>query len=93
MKIIAYSPVTSWQIDGEKVAPLSDFIFLGSKITTDGGCSHQIERLFLLGRNYMRNIDSVLKSRDTMLPTKLLVVEVMVFSVVMNGCDLNQKES
>ena len=93
MRIMAYSPITSWQIDGEKEATLSDFIFLGSTITTDGDCSHKIKRLFLLGRNYMRNIDSVLKSRDTMLPTKVHVVKVMVFTVVMNGCHFDQKES
>ena len=68
-------------------------IFLDSKITTDGDCSHKIKRLFLLGRNYMRNLDSVLKSRDTMLPTKVQVVKVMVFPVVMYGCDLDHKES
>ena len=93
MRIMAYSPITSWQIDGEKAATLSDFIFLGSTITTDGDCSHKIKRLFLLGRNYMRNIDTVLKSRDTMLPTKVHVVTVLVFPVVMNGCHLDQKES
>ena len=81
-----YSPITSWQIDGEKVATLSVFTFLGPKITTDSDCSHKIKRLFLLGRNYMRNLDSVLKSRDTMLPTKVHVVKVMVFLVVIYGC-------
>ena len=88
-----YSPITSWQIDGEKMATLSVFTFLGHKITTDSDCSHKIKRLFLLGRNYMRNLDSVLKSRDTMFPTKVHVVKVMVFPVVMYGCDLDHKES
>ena len=93
MKIMAHSAISSWQIDGEKVTTLSDFIFLGSKITTDGDCSHKIKRLCLLGRNYMRKLDSVIKSRDTMLPTKVHVVKVMVFPVVMYGCDLDHKES
>ena len=89
---MAYSPITSWQIDGEEVATLSDFIFLGSKLTMDGDWSHKIKRLCLLGRNYMRNLDSVLKSRDTMLPTKVHLVKAMVFPA-MCGCDLDHKES
>ena len=93
MKIMAYSPITSWKLYGETVETLLDFIFLRSIITVDGECSHKTKRLFLLGRNYMRNIDTVLKSRDTMLPTKVHVVNVMVFPVVMYGCDMDHKES
>ena len=87
MKIMAYSPITSWQIDGEEVATLSDFIFLGSKLTMDGDWSHKIKRLCLLGRNYMRNLDSVLKSRDTTLLTKVQIVKAMPCPVVMYGCE------
>ena len=84
MKIMASGPITSWQIDGETV---SDFIFLGSKITTDGDCSHEIKRRLLLGRQAMTNIDSIFKSRDIALPTKVLLVKAMVFPVVMYGCE------
>ena len=83
-KIMASSPITSWQIDGETVA---DFIFLGSKITADGGCSHEIKRRFLLGRKVMTNLDSILKSRDITLPTKVRLIKAMVFLVVMYGCE------
>ena len=82
MKIMTSSPITSWQIDGETVA---DFIFLGSKITADGDCSHEIKRRLLLGRKAMTNIDSILKSRDITLPTKVCLVKAMVFAVVMYG--------
>ena len=83
-KIMASSPITSWQIDGETV---SDFIFLGSKITADGDCSHEIKRRLLIGRKLMTNLDSILKSRDITLPTKLRLVKAMVFTVVMCGCE------
>ena len=78
--------ITSWEIDGETVETVSDFIFLGSKITTDGDCSHEIRRCLLLGRKVMTNLDSIFKSRDTILPTKVHLVKAMVFPVVMNGC-------
>ena len=83
-KIMASVPITSWQIDGEKVA---DFIFLGSKITADGDCSHEIKRCLLLGRNVMTNLDNILKSRDITLITKLHLVKAMVFPVVMYECE------
>ena len=83
-KIMASGPITSWKIDGETVA---DFIFLGSKITADGGCSHEIKRCLLLGRKVMTNLDSILKSRDITLPTKFRLVKAMVFPVVMYGCE------
>ena len=83
-KIMASGPITSWEIDGETV---SDFIFLGSKITTDADCSHEIKRRLLLGRKVMTNLDSILKSRDITLPTKASLVKAMVFPVVMNGCE------
>ena len=83
-KIMASGPITSWQIDGETVA---DFIFLGSKITADGDCSHEIKRCLLLGRKVMPNLDSILKSRDITLPTKVRLVKAMVFPVVMYGCE------
>ena len=83
-KIMASSPITSWQIDGETV---SDFIFGGSKITADGGCSHEIKRHLLLGRKVMINLDSIFKSRDTTLPTKVCLVKAMVVPVVMYGCE------
>ena len=83
-KIMASGPITSWQIDGETVA---DFIFLGSKITADGDCSHEIKRRFLLGRKVMTNLDSIFKSRDITLPTKVRLVKAMVFPVVMYGCE------
>ena len=83
-KIMASGPITSWQIDGETVA---DFIFLGSKITADGDCSHEIERCLLLGRKAMTNLFNILKSRDITLPTKVRLVKAMVFPVVMYGCE------
>ena len=84
---MASGPTTSWEIDGEIVEIVSDFIFLGSKITTDGDCSHEIKRRLLLGRKVMTNLDSILKSRDITLPTKVPLVKVMVFPVVMYGCE------
>ena len=87
MKIIASGPITSWQIDGETVETVSDFIFLGSKITADYDCSHEIKRHLLLGRKVMTNLDSILKSRDITLPTKLRLVKAMFFPVVMYGCE------
>ena len=84
--IMASSPITSWQIDWETMETVTDFIFLGSKITTDGDCSHEIKRCLILGRNAMTNLDSMLKSRDVNLPTKVCLVKVMVFPVVMFGC-------
>ena len=80
-------PITSWQIDGEMMETVTDFIFLGSKITADGDCSHKIKRHLLLGRKAMTNLDSILKSRDTTLPTKICLVKAMVFPVVMYGCE------
>ena len=85
--IMASGPITSWEIDGETVETVSDFIFLGSKITADGGCSHEIKRRLLLGRKVMANLDSILKSRDITLPTKVHLVKAMVFPVVMYGCE------
>ena len=85
-KMMASGPITSWQIDGETVETVSDFIFLGSKITADGDCSHEIKRCLLLGRKVMTNLDSILKSRDIPLPTKVCLVKAMVFPVVMYGC-------
>ena len=85
-KIMASSPITSWEIDGETVETVLNFIFLGSKIITDGDCSHEIKRHLLLGRKVMTNIDSILKSRDVALPTKVCLVKAMVFPVVMYGC-------
>ena len=84
-KIMASGPITSWQIDGETVETVTDFIFLGSKIVADGGYSHEIKRLLLLGRKAMTNLDSILKSRDITLPTMVRLVKVMVFPVVMFG--------
>ena len=86
-KIMASGPITSWQIDGETVGKVTDFIFLGSKITADGDCSHEIKRHLLLGRKALTNLDSMLKSRDTTLPTKVHLVKAIVFSVVMYGCE------
>ena len=86
-KIMASTPITSWQIDGERVETLRDFIFWGSKITADGDCSHEIKRHLLLGRKVMTNLDSILKSRDITLPTKVCLVKAMVFPVVRYGCD------
>ena len=85
-KIMASGPITSWQINGETVETVADFIFLGSKITADGDCSHEIKRCLLLGRKVMTNLDSILKSRDITLPTKVRLVKAMVFPVVMYGC-------
>ena len=82
---MASGPITSWEIDGETVEPVSDFIFRGSKITADGDCSHEIKRSLLLGRKIMANLDSILKSRDITLPTKVCLVKAMVFPVVMYG--------
>ena len=86
-KITASGPNTSWEIDGETVQTVTDFIFLGSKITTDGDCSHEMKRPLLLGRKGMANLDSILKSRDITLPTKVCLVKAMVFPVVMYGCE------
>ena len=86
-KIMASSPITSWQIDGETVETVTDFIFLGSKITADSDCSHEIKRRLLLGRKVMTNLDSIFKSKDITLPTKVCLVKAMVFPVVMYGCE------
>ena len=86
-KIMASGPITSWEIDGETVETVSDFVFGGSKITTDGDCSHEIKRRLLLGRKVMTNLDSILKSRDMTLPTKVRLVKAMIFPVVMYGCE------
>ena len=87
IKIMASGPITSWQIDGETVETVADFIFLGSKITMDGDCSHEIKRPLLLGRKVMTNLDSIFKSRDITLPTKVHLVKAMVFPVVIYGCE------
>ena len=87
IKIMASGPITSWKIDGEKVETVSDFIFGGSKITADGDCSHEIKRRLFLGRKVMSNLDSIFKSRDIALPTKVRLVKAMVFPVVMYGCE------
>ena len=87
IKIMGSGPITSWHIDGETMEIVTDFIFLGSKITEDGDYSHEIKRHLLLGRKVMTNLDSMLKSRDVTLPTKVLLVKAMVFPVVMNGCE------
>ena len=84
---MASGPITSWQIEGEKVEVVTDFLFLGSKITADGDCSHEIRRRLLLGRKVMTNLDSVLKSRDIALPTKVRIVKAMVFPMVTYGCE------
>ena len=86
-KIIASGPITPWEIDGETMETVPDFIFLGSKITADGDCSHEIKRRLLLGRKVMTNLDSILKSRDITLPTKVRLVRAMVFPIVMYGCE------
>ena len=86
-KIMASGPITSWEIDGENVETVSDFMFWGSKITADGDCSHEFKRHLLLGRKVMTNLDSILKSRDITLPTKVRLVKAMVFPVVMYGCE------
>ena len=84
---MASSPITTWQIDGETMETVADFIFLGSKITADGDCSHEIKRCLLLGRKFMTNLDSIFKSRDITLPTKVRLVKAMFFPVVMYGCE------
>ena len=86
-KIMASGPINSWQIDGETMETVADFIFLGSKITADGHCSHEIKRCLLFGRKVMNNLDSILKNRDITLPTKVHLVKTMVFPVVMYGCE------
>ena len=86
-KIMASGPITSWQIDGETVETVANFIWGGSKITADGGCSHEIKRCFLLGRKVMTNLDSIFKSRDITLPTKFCLVKAIVFPVVIYGCE------
>ena len=86
-KIMASGPITSWQVDGKTMETVTDFIFLGSKITADGDCSHEIKKCLLLGRKAMTNRDSVLKSREITLPTKVCLVKAMVFPVVMYGCE------
>ena len=91
-KIMASSPITSWQIDGEALETVRNFIFLGFKITADGDCSHEIKRCLLLGRKPMTNVDSILKSRDITLLTKVCRVKAMVFPVVMCRCELDHKE-
>ena len=89
---MAYGPITSWKIEGEKVEAEIDFISLGSKITVDGDCSHEIQRRLLLERKAMTNLDSILKSRDITLPTEVCLVKAMVFPVVMYRCELDHKE-
>ena len=91
-KIMASGPITSWEKDGETVETVSDFIFGGSKITADGDCSHEIKRLLLLGRKVMTNLDSIFKSRDITLPTKVCLVKAMVFPVIMYGCEMDCEE-
>ena len=86
-KIMAFGPITSWQIDGETMETVTDFIFLDSKITVDGDCSHEIKRCLLLGKKSMTNLDSILKNREITLPTKVCLVKAMVFPVVMYGCE------
>ena len=87
MKIMASGPITSWEIDGETMETVTDFIFLGSKITADSDCSHEIKSCMLLGRKIVTNLDSILKSRDITLPTKSIIVKAVVFPVVMYGCE------
>ena len=87
-KIMTSGPIASWEINGETVETVSDFIFLGSKITADGDCSHEIKRRLLLGRKVMSNLDSILKNRDIILPTTFLLVKAMVFPVVLYGCEI-----
>ena len=86
-KILVSGPITSWQIDGKTVETVSDFVFLGSKITADGDCNHEIKRRLLLGRKAMTNLDSIFKSRDITLPTKVQIIKAIVFTIVMCGCD------
>ena len=92
-RIMASGPITSWQIDGETMETVTDFIFLASKISADGDCSHEIKRCLLLGRKAMTNLDSILKSRDITVPTKLCLVKAMVFPVVMYGCERTIKKA
>ena len=92
-KIMASGPITSWQIDGDSVETVADFIFLGSKITAEGDCSHEMKRRLLLGRKVMTNLDSILKSREITLSTKVRLVKAVVFPVVMYGCELDCEES
>ena len=92
-KIMAFGPITSWEIDGETAETVSDFIFWGSKITADGDCNHEIKRCLLLGRKVMTNLDSIFKSRDITLPRKVHLVKAMVFPVVIYGCELDCEES
>ena len=92
-KIMASGPITSWEIDGETIETVADFIFGGSKITADGDCGHESKRHLLLGRKVMTNLDSIFKSRDITLPTKVHLVKAMVFPVVMYECELDYKES
>ena len=87
MKIMAFGPITSWEIDGGTMETVTEFIFLGSKITADGDCSHEIKRCLLLGRRAITNLESILKSRDITFPTKVCLVKAMVFPVVMYGCE------
>ena len=93
MKIMASSPIISWQIDGETMETVANFVFWGSKITAEGDCSHEIKRRLLLGRKVMTNLDSILKSRDITLPKKVCLVKAMVFPVVMYACELDCEES
>ena len=90
---MASGPITSWQLNGETMETVRDFIFLGSKITSDGDCSHEIKRCLLFGRKAMTNLDSILKSRDITLPTNVHLVKAMVFPVVLYGCELDCEES
>ena len=92
-KVVASGPIISWEINGETVETVSDFIFWGSKITADGDCSHEIKSCIFLGKKVMTNLDSILKSRDIILPTKVHLVKAMVFPVVMYGCELDCEES
>ena len=92
-KLMASGPITSWQIDGDTVETVTDFILGGSKITADGYCSHEIKRCLLLGRKVMTNLDSILKSRDITFSTKVCLVKAVVFPIVMYGCELDYKES
>ena len=87
MKIVASCPITSWQIEGENMEAVTDFIFLGSKITVDSDCSHEIKRRFILGRKAMTNLDSILKSKDITLPANIHIVKSLIFPVVLYGCD------
>ena len=92
-KVMTSGPITSWQIDGETMETVTDFIFFSSRITADGDCSHEIKRCLLLGRKAMTNLDSIFKSRDVTLPTRVRLVKAMIFPLVMYGCELDYKES